>query len=161
MWDTHTHTPFYTGSCPLRWSPEFASWTSELRLYLHVLIICMQSFITPRQRYHKVHQRNCTSTWLFMLGLWRILFSWKHKCFHPYVRSAACMPCVCVCVMERKKKVGGRGGGTTSATTIYAKKIGNILFRTRFFLFTNFQKKDLKVIQGHTHCPSINYTGFD
>lgn len=65
-----------------------------------------------------------------------------------------------VCVRERH-----RGLGTTSATTTDVKKLGKVLFGTCFFLFTNFKKqkkKDLKVIQGHTHYPSINYTtGFD
>lgn len=67
--------------------------------------------------------------------------------------------------------VSGRDKGKVrakSAKTIDVKKLGNVLFRTCFFLFTNFKKKqkkkqkDLKVIQGHTHYPLINYTtGFD
>ena len=67
--------------------------------------------------------------------------------------------CVCVCVRERQRRVG-----TASATTIDVNKLGKVLFRTCFFLFTNFKKKkkDLKVIHGHTHYPSTNYTtGFD
>lgn len=41
------------------------------------------------------------------------------------------------------------------------KNFKNVSLRTCFFLFTKFQKKkDLKVIQGHKHNPSMNYTGF-
>lgn len=67
--------------------------------------------------------------------------------------------CVFVCVRE-----GQMGLGTTSATTSDVKKLGNVLFRTCFFYLQTSKKKqkDLKVIQGHTHYPSINYTtGFD
>ena len=57
------------------------------------------------------------------------------------------------------------GLGTTSATTTDVKKLGTVLFRTCFFYLQTSKKKnqkDLKVIQGHTHYPSINYTtGFD
>lgn len=39
------------------------------------------------------------------------------------------------------------------------KNFKNVSLRTCFFLFTKFKKRDLKVIQGHKHNPSMNYRG--